>query len=87
VLIVEDDSAIRSVLCRALAECDYAVCSAGTGMGGVQLAVGSGSPDIVLLDLGLPDIDGVDALRPRCCCGSALGWTRRWWRWVPPWCW
>jgi DNA-binding response OmpR family regulator len=62
-LIVEDDSAIRSALCRALVERDYAVCSAGTGMGGVQLAVGSGGPDIVLLDLGLPDIDGVDALR------------------------
>jgi len=62
VLIVEDDSAIRSVLCRGLAERGYAVCSDGTGMGGVQLAVGS-RPDIVLLDLGLPDIDGVDALR------------------------
>lgn len=62
VLIVEDDSAIRSALCRDLAERGYAVCSDGTGMGGVALAVGS-HPDLVLLDLGLPDIDGTDALR------------------------
>ncbi len=62
VLIVEDDSAIRSALCRDLTERGYAVCSDGTGMGGVTLAVES-RPDLVLLDLGLPDLDGINALR------------------------
>jgi DNA-binding response OmpR family regulator len=38
------------------------VSSDGTGMGGVQAVVGSG-PDLVLLDLGLPDVDGTDVLR------------------------
>jgi two-component system, OmpR family, response regulator PrrA len=62
VLIVEDDAAIRSILCRSLTGRGYAVVSDGTGMGGLRSAVGS-RPDLVLLDLGLPDIDGTDVLR------------------------
>jgi DNA-binding response OmpR family regulator len=62
VLIVEDDPGIRSVLCRSLGDLGHAVTSESSAMGGVQKAVAD-HPDVVLLDLGLPDIDGADALR------------------------
>lgn len=62
VLIVEDDVAIRSVLCRALGERGYAVHSASTGMAGLQAALDV-RPQLVVLDLGLPDIDGAEVLR------------------------
>lgn len=62
ILIVEDDQAIRSALKRALTDRGHAVSVAGDGIQGVTQAVGD-APDIVLLDLGLPGIDGIDALR------------------------
>jgi DNA-binding response OmpR family regulator len=61
VLIVEDDPRIRSLMMRSLTDRDYAVTSATTGMSGLTMAV-EGRPDIVLLDLGLPDIDGLEIL-------------------------
>lgn len=62
VLIVEDDVAIRTVLCRALTERGYVVHSAITGMTGLQSALDS-RPELVVLDLGLPDVDGTDVPR------------------------
>ncbi len=61
VLIIEDDDRIRPLLVRGLRECGHTVSSAPTGMGGLQLAVDSG-PDLVVLDLGLPDVDGTQVL-------------------------
>lgn len=61
VLIVEDDVAIRAALKRVLTERRNAVSVAGTGMAGVSLLIQE-QPDIVLLDLGLPDIDGLTVL-------------------------
>lgn len=61
VLIVEDDSAIRSALIRALTAGGHAVTSAATGMTGLTSAVDD-HPDVVVLDLGLPDIDGLRVL-------------------------
>jgi two-component system, OmpR family, response regulator PrrA len=61
ILLIEDDPAIRSRLIHALSELGYAVTSTGQGMSGLAMAVES-SPDMVLLDLGLPDIDGTDVL-------------------------
>ena len=61
VLLVEDDPAIRSALVRALAERGHGVRTAVTGMAGLQEAVEQ-APDIVVLDLGLPDIDGCTLL-------------------------
>ena len=61
VLIIEDDDRIRPLLVRGLRECGHTVTSAPTGMGGLQLAVDS-SPDLVVLDLGLPDVDGTQVL-------------------------
>lgn len=60
-LVVEDDGAIRTSLMRTLGERGHAVSSAATGMSGLQEALDAG-PDIVLLDLGLPDLDGHSVL-------------------------
>ncbi len=57
VLIIEDDPAIRSALKRVLTERGDVVVVAGTGMAGVTLLMQE-QPDVVLLDLGLPDLDG-----------------------------
>jgi DNA-binding response OmpR family regulator len=62
VLVVEDDATIRTALMRALTDRGYAVAAAHTAMGGLQLAV-SEHPDVVVLDLGLPDLDGREVLR------------------------
>jgi two-component system response regulator PrrA len=61
ILLIEDDPGIRSRLIRALSELGYAVSSTGSGMSGLAMAVDEG-PDLVLLDLGLPDLDGTDVL-------------------------
>ena len=61
VLIIEDDARIRPLLMRTLGELGYAVSSASTGMQGLQLAVDT-RPDLVILDLGLPDVDGTQVL-------------------------
>ncbi|MBN9109021.1 MAG: response regulator transcription factor [Pseudonocardia sp.] len=62
VLLVEDDAAIRGALVRGLSERGHAVDSAPTAMAGLEQAVGN-RPDIVVLDLGLPDLDGTVMLR------------------------
>ena len=60
-LLVEDDVAIRTALVRALSERGHGVRTAATGMAGLQEAVEK-VPDLVVLDLGLPDIDGCTLL-------------------------
>jgi DNA-binding response OmpR family regulator len=61
VLLVEDDAAIRVALTRSLHEHGHAVSNASTGMTALTAAVAQ-KPDVVLLDLGLPDVDGADVL-------------------------
>jgi DNA-binding response OmpR family regulator len=61
VLIIEDDPRIRPLLMRSLGELGYAVSSASSGMAGLTMAVDS-RPDLVILDLGLPDVDGTQVL-------------------------
>lgn len=60
-LLVEDDPAIRSALARALTERGHGVRTAATAMSGLHEAV-EGRPDLVVLDLGLPDVDGCTLL-------------------------
>jgi DNA-binding response OmpR family regulator len=62
ILVVEDDPRVRSALVRALSERGYATSSASTGMSGLEVAVAE-RPDLVVVDLGLPDIDGYEVLR------------------------
>jgi len=61
-LLIEDDLRIRTSLGRALTSRGHAVSSAATAMAGLQQAVDD-RPDLVVLDLGLPDLDGVQLLR------------------------
>ncbi len=57
VLLIEDDAGIRTAVVRALHGRGHAVDSAGTGLDGLQSML-TGSPDVVVLDLGLPDVAG-----------------------------
>src|SRR3954451_12273323 len=61
-LIIEDDERIRTALIRALRERGHVVSSAATALEGLRQAV-EGRPDLVVLDLGLPDLDGAELLR------------------------
>ena len=56
-LLVEDDAAIRSSLTRAMTERGHVVHSVGSALEALRAAVDV-APDVVLLDLGLPDLDG-----------------------------
>ena len=61
-LIVEDDERIRNYMKTILTTCDYAVLETGNARTALSI-IASHSPDLVLLDLGLPDGDGIDMLR------------------------
>lgn len=62
ILLIEDDAQIRQKLAATLAANGHDVTSAPNGMGGVQAAL-EGNVSLVVLDLGLPDIDGAEVLR------------------------
>jgi DNA-binding response OmpR family regulator len=61
ILLIEDDGSIRSAITRALTDLGHVVTTSNTGMSGLEAAVDN-APDVVLLDLGLPDIDGLQVL-------------------------
>ena len=61
ILIVEDDKAVKNLISTALEMDDYTFSTAENGTQAI-LAAASGKPDILLLDLGLPDIDGVQVI-------------------------
>ena len=58
ILIVEDDAGIRRYLKSTLTAAGYDIVTAGDGRGALAL-ISSHCPDCILLDLGLPDMDGV----------------------------
>jgi DNA-binding response OmpR family regulator len=61
ILVVEDDPGIRTALIRGLDERGHAVSSVASGLAALEAAV-KNRPDVVLLDLGLPDIEGLQVL-------------------------
>ncbi len=61
-LVVDDDRALREVLRRALGLAGYEIVLAESG-GSALTQVTAESPDAVVLDVGLPDIDGLDVCR------------------------
>lgn len=62
ILIVEDDASIKNLITTTLKTHEYRYLAAGNGETAI-LDASSHNPDIVLLDLGLPDMDGVDVIR------------------------
>jgi DNA-binding response OmpR family regulator len=62
VLLIEDDQRIRQSLAASLAEMGHELRSTPNGMSGVREAVES-DPDVVVLDLGLPDLPGAEVLK------------------------
>ena len=59
--MIEDDGGIRSAITRALTDLGHTVTATDRGMSGLELALDN-PPDVVLLDLGLPDLDGLEVL-------------------------
>ena len=62
ILIVEDDSSIRNLMTTTLKTHGYHYITAPNGQSAI-MAASSYNPDVVLLDLGLPDLDGVEVIR------------------------
>ncbi|MBP2337613.1 response regulator transcription factor [Saccharothrix coeruleofusca] len=62
VLLVEDDAVVRSAVTRALTGLGHAVLPVGTALEALR-EITAATFDLVVLDLGLPDVDGADALR------------------------
>ena len=62
VLVVDDEPQIHRVLRPALTACGYEVLEAATGRDALRI-IATSAPDVIVLDLGLPDMDGKDVLR------------------------
>ena len=62
ILVVEDDMAVKNLMTTTLETQNYRYHTAATGNQALTEAV-SQNPDVILLDLGLPDMDGVDIIR------------------------
>jgi DNA-binding response OmpR family regulator len=62
VLVVEDDANVRTALIRELSARSHVVRSVGTAMDALR-EVTQSPPDVVILDLGLPDLDGAEVLK------------------------
>lgn len=62
ILLIEDEKNICNFIATALRAQDYKVSFAGNAVNGLAMAA-SGCPDLILLDLGLPDMDGIDVIR------------------------
>ncbi len=62
ILVVEDDAPIRNLITTTLKAHDYGFLAAANGQEAV-MAAASHNPDVILLDLGLPDMDGVEVIR------------------------
>ncbi|TDI54614.1 MAG: response regulator transcription factor [Acidobacteria bacterium] len=62
IVIIEDDQRIRELVTRVLSSNGYDVEGASTALDGLQKIV-KGSPDVIVLDMGLPDLDGTELLK------------------------
>ncbi len=68
IVLIEDDIKLRRLLRNRLQDADYDVREADTGGAGLLLAA-RGKPDLIILDLGLPDVDGSEVIKK----------IREWW--------
>ncbi|MBQ1405998.1 MAG: response regulator transcription factor [Oscillospiraceae bacterium] len=62
ILVVEDDTPVRNLMVTTLKTHDYRFLTAPKGEDAIMLA-SSHNPDVIFLDLGLPDMDGVEVIR------------------------
>ena len=62
ILVVEDDASVRNLMTTTLKAHEYRCISAANGNSAI-LEVTSRNPDVIFLDLGLPDIDGVEVIQ------------------------
>lgn len=62
VLVIEDEKSICDFIAKTLNASDYKAVTAGRGKEGLAILT-SALPDLVLLDLGLPDMDGIDIIK------------------------
>lgn len=62
VLVVEDDTPVRNLIVTTLKTHEYKYLSANNGAEAILMA-SSHNPDVMFLDLGLPDMDGIDVIR------------------------
>jgi DNA-binding response OmpR family regulator len=62
ILVIEDDQRIRELVCDRLARDGHSTSSEANGLDGLR-ALTADKPDALVLDLGLPDLDGIDLLR------------------------
>ena len=62
ILVVEDDTPIRNLITTTLKTHDYKYLTANNGTSAIMEA-SSYNPDIILLDLGLPDMDGIEVIK------------------------
>lgn len=62
ILVVEDDAPIRNLITTTLKTHDYHYLTASKGETAI-IEASSHNPDIILLDLGLPDLDGIEVIR------------------------
>jgi two-component system response regulator MprA len=62
ILVIEDDDSVRAAIRRALLLGGYEIIQASTGQEGLERAQND-VPDAIVLDLGLPDIDGIEVCR------------------------
>lgn len=62
IILIEDDIEIRRLVAGALAREGHDAETAATAMSGLELAIRN-TPDLVIMDLGLPDLDGTELLR------------------------
>ena len=62
ILIIEDDDRIRNYMKTVLSSCGYSILETGKGQTGLSM-IATHAPDLMILDLGLPDCDGQDIIR------------------------
>ncbi|MGI8427471.1 MAG: response regulator [Actinomycetota bacterium] len=62
ILVVDDDAATAELVAAQLRRSDHRVQTAGSASDALKLLSGGGSPDVAVLDIGLPDMDGRDLL-------------------------